>query len=57
MNPEHPLIQKVSGCQDEELRNQIIAQIYDDAMIMDGEAPDQVAMLERLQNLMLKLLN
>ncbi|MBQ6482597.1 MAG: molecular chaperone HtpG [Anaerolineaceae bacterium] len=56
LNPEHPLIQKVSGCQDEELRNQIIAQIYDDAMIMDGEAPDQVAMLERLQNLMLKLL-
>ncbi len=57
LNAEHPLIQKVADCQDEELRNQIIAQIYDDAVIMDGEVPNQVAMLERLQNLMLKLLN
>lgn len=56
LNPDHELIQKAAACQDETLRNQIIAQIYDNAMIMDGEAPDQVAMLERLQNLMLKLL-
>ena len=56
LNPDHDLIQKAAACEDETLRNQIIAQIYDDAMIMDGEAPDQVAMLERLQDLMLKLL-
>ena len=56
LNPEHLLIQKAAACGDETLRNQIIAQIYDDALIMDGEAPDQVAMLERLQDLMLKLL-
>ncbi len=56
LNPDHALIKKVADCDDEELRSQIIAQIYDDALIMDGEAPDQVAMLERLQNLMLKLL-
>ena len=57
LNPEHELVKKVAGCQDETLRGQIIAQIYDDALIMDGETPDQVAMLERLQNLMLKLLD
>ena len=57
LNPDHVLIQKVAECQDEELRTQIIDQIYDDAMIMDGEAPDQVAMLERLQNMMMKLLS
>ena len=56
LNPDHVLIQKVAECEDEALRSQIIAQIYDDALIMDGEAPDQVAMLERLQDLMLKLL-
>ena len=56
LNPEHALIQKIADCQDEELRSQLIAQIYDDAVIMDGETPDQVAMLERLQSLMLKLL-
>ena len=56
LNPDHTLIRKVSECSDEALRGQIIAQIYDDALIMDGEAPDQVAMLERLQDLMLKLL-
>ena len=56
LNPEHALIQKAAGCGDTELRDQIIAQIYDNALIMDGEAPDQVAMLERLQTLMLKLL-
>ena len=56
LNPEHPLVQKTAACQDEELRAQIIAQIYDDALIMDGEAPDQVAMLDRLQKLMLKVL-
>lgn len=57
LNPEHELIKKAAECTDEELRGQIIAQIYDDALIMDGEAPDQVAMLERLQSLMLRLLN
>ena len=57
LNPDHLLIQKVSACEDETLRSQIIAQIYDDALIMDGEAPDQVAMLERLQAMMLKLLD
>ena len=56
LNPDHMLIQKVAECQDEELRKQIIDQIYDDAMIMDGEAPDTAAMMERLQNLMMKLL-
>ena len=56
LNPDHALIKKVADCQDEELRSQLIAQIYDDAVIMDGETPDQVAMLERLQSLMLKLL-
>ena len=56
LNPDHVLIRKITACEDESLRSQIIAQIYDDALIMDGEAPDQVAMLERLQAMMLKLL-
>lgn len=57
LNPEHVLIQKAAASDDAALRDQIIAQIYDDAVIMDGETPDQVAMLERIQNLMLKLLS
>ncbi len=57
LNPEHPLIQKAAACEDAKLRSDIIAQIYDDALIMDGEAPNQVAMLERLQEMMLKLLS
>ena len=56
LNLDHELIRKAAACQDETLRSQIINQIYDDALIMDGEAPDQVAMMERLQAMMLKLL-
>ncbi len=56
LNPDHALIKKISACGDPDLRKQIIDQIYDDALIMYGEAPDQVAMLERLQKMMLKLL-
>lgn len=56
INPDHALIQKVTACQDADLQKQIIAQIYDDAMIMDGETPDQVTMLARLQEMMMKLL-
>ncbi len=57
LNPDHPLIQKAAACADEKLRSDIIAQIYDDALIMDGESPDQVQMLDRLQEMMLKLLS
>ena len=57
LNPDHPLIQKAAACTDEKLRGDIIAQIYDDALIMDGESPDQVQMLDRLQEMMLKLLS
>ncbi len=56
LNPNHELIQKVRSCEDAVLRGQIIAQIYDDALIMDGETPDQVAMLNRLQDMMMKLM-
>ncbi len=56
LNPDHALIQKVAACGDAVLRKQIIDQIYDDALIMYGEAPNQAAMLERLQDMMLKLL-
>lgn len=56
INPDNPLIQKIAVCTDEGLRAQIIAQVYDDALIMDGEQPDQVAMLSRLQTMMMKLM-
>ena len=56
VNPDHPLIQKVVESTDESLRNEIIGQVFDDALLMDGETPDQVAMLTRIQNMMMRLL-
>lgn len=56
INPSNPLVQKIADIDDIETRGEVIRQIYDTARIMDGETPDQVLMLNRMQKLLLKLL-
>lgn len=56
INPSNPLVQKIADIDDVETRGEVIRQIYDTARIMDGETPDQVMMLNRMQKLLLKLL-
>lgn len=57
INPDHPLINKIMELQDDQLSGEMIRQIYDNARIMDGDELDQAAMVERIQNLLIKLLN
>ena len=57
INPKHPLIAKLEKLEDKQLANQIIDQIYDGAMLMDGEKTDQYQMLNRIQNILINLLN
>ncbi len=56
INPNHPLIKKLVGCQDNELKDQVIHQVYDGARLMEGESTNTAAMLERVQNMMIKLM-
>ena len=57
INPEHPLITRLAKLQDKELSAQIINQVFDGAKIMEGETPDQFTMLNRIQNLIINLLD
>ncbi len=57
INPAHPLITRLAEVTDSDLASQIINQVYDGAKIMDGETPDQFAMLTRIQNLIISLLD
>ncbi len=57
INPEHPLIARLAKLQDKELAGQIINQVFDGAKIMEGETPDQFTMLNRIQNLIINLLD
>lgn len=57
INPEHPLILRLAKLKDNDLSSKIIHQIFDGAKIMDGETPDQFAMLNRVQSLIISLLD
>lgn len=57
LNPRHPIVAKLSGLEDnDELGREIIEQIYDSALLIEGLHPDPASMLPRIQDLMEKAL-
>ena len=57
LNPRHSLIAKLSAMDaDSELGKEIIDQIYDSALLIEGLHPDPASMLPRIQDLMEKAL-
>ena len=57
INPQHPIIQKLSGLpSDSPLNELIIEQVYEDALLIEGLHPDPASMIERIQKLMEKAL-
>jgi HSP90 family molecular chaperone len=58
LNPRHPILAKLSQLDDkDELNFEIIEQIYDSALLIEGLHPDPASMLPRIQELMEKALN
>ncbi len=57
INPSHPLITRLAGLEDGDLATQIIQQVYDGARIMEGETLDQFTMLNRVQKMIISLLD
>jgi molecular chaperone HtpG len=57
LNPRHPILAKLSILDaDDELGKEIIEQIYDSALLIEGLHPDPASMLPRIQDLMEKAL-
>ncbi len=57
LNPRHPIIAKLSKLEEgDELGQEIIEQIYDSALLIEGLHPDPASMLPRIQDLMEKAL-
>lgn len=57
LNPRHPIVAKLSDLEDsDELGQEIIEQIYDSALLIEGLHPDPASMLPRIQDLMEKVL-
>jgi len=57
LNPRHPIVAKLSSLDDnDELGQEIIEQIYDSALLIEGLHPDPASMLPRIQGLMEKAL-
>jgi len=58
LNPRHPIITRLSALDpDDELGNEIIEQIYDSALLIEGLHPDPASMLPRIQDLMARALD
>jgi HSP90 family molecular chaperone len=57
LNPRHPILAKLSNLDaDDELNKEVIEQIYDSALLIEGLHPDPASMLPRIQDLMDKAL-
>lgn len=53
INPNHPLLRKLSELdQKDPLSKLIIKQIYEDALLIEGQHPDPTSMIERIQEIM-----
>lgn len=52
INPRHPLIRNLSEVQDSELATQIIEQIFESALLVEGIHPRPVDMVARIQAIM-----
>ena len=58
LNPRHPIIRRLSALpSDDELGNEVIEQIYDSALLIEGLHPDPASMLSRIQDFMERALN
>ena len=58
LNPRHPILAKLSELtEDNELGQEIIEQIYDSALLIEGLHPDPASMLPRIQDLMERALS
>ena len=57
LNPRHPILAKLNTLDEgDELGKEIIEQIYDSALLIEGLHPDPASMLPRIQQLMEKAL-
>lgn len=52
INPNHPVIEKLSHMEDQDRQTLIMDQIYESALLIEGLHPDPAAMLPRIQKLM-----
>jgi molecular chaperone HtpG len=58
LNPRHPILAKLKALDEgDELGKEIIEQIYDSALLIEGLHPDPASMLPRIQQLMEKALD
>ena len=58
LNPRHPIVQKLSTLDKKDaLGNEIIEQIYDSALLIEGLHPDPASMLPRIQDIMERALD
>ena len=57
LNPRHPIIAKLSVLNDDdELGKEIIEQIYESSLLIEGLHPDPASMLPRIQSFIEKAL-
>jgi molecular chaperone HtpG len=57
LNPRHPILAKLNTLDaEDELGTEVIEQIYDSALLIEGLHPDPASMLPRIQDLMEKAL-
>jgi len=53
LNPSHPLLTKLAALESgDQLQNEIIDQIYESALLMEGMHPDPAGMVDRLEQIM-----
>lgn len=53
INPNHPIIKKLAEVSEsEEIGKAVIAQIYENALLIEGLHPDPAGMIERIQKIM-----
>jgi molecular chaperone HtpG len=53
LNPDHPIVAKLNSIPtDSELGKNIIDQVYEDALLIEGLHPDPAGMIERIQKIM-----
>jgi molecular chaperone HtpG len=58
LNPKHAIIQRLAGLAPESpVKEMIIEQVYENALLIEGLHPDPASMIERIQKLMEKALD
>jgi molecular chaperone HtpG len=53
INPDHPILQKISQLADDDLRRELIVeQVFESTLLIEGLHPDPASMIPRIQKLM-----